>query len=149
MSGIVCAVRGGPESRKSIDKAISLARKNKLSLYFVYIVNLDFMENSVRSNPHVITQQMEQMGEFILLTAQAAAKKKNIDAQTLIRRGDVTPQIIDLCHEVEADYLVLGRPKFEQENSLFTKEKLADFIESFEEQTGARVIMPEPEVDQQ
>jgi nucleotide-binding universal stress UspA family protein len=143
MSGIVCAVRGGPESQKSIGKAISLAKETNLELYFVYIVNLDFMENSVRSNPHTISQQMEQMGEFILLTAQAAADKKGVVSQTIVRHGDVTPEMIALCHELEADYLVLGRPRFEQENSLFTEDLLAEFIESFEKQTGATVVLPE------
>jgi RNase H-fold protein (predicted Holliday junction resolvase) len=48
-----------------------------------------------------------------------------------------------LCHEVKADYLVIGRPKFHLEDGLFTETLLAEFIQHVEEQTGARVILPE------
>ena len=83
------------------------------------------------------------MGEFILLTARATAKGKGIEAQGIVRHGDVTQEISGLCHEIQADYLVIGRPKFNLEDSLFTETLLADFIKRIEEQTGAKVILPE------
>jgi nucleotide-binding universal stress UspA family protein len=143
MSGIVCAVRGGPDSRPTIAKAIALAKESGLALYFVYIVNIDFLDHTIRSRVQTISQQMQQMGEFILLTAQATAKRKGIEAQGVVRHGNVTQEISSLCHEIKADYLVIGRPKFHQEDSLFTETLLTEFIERVEEQTGARVILPE------
>ena len=143
MSGIVCAVRGGPDSRPTIEKAIALAKESNQALYFVYIVNIDFLDHTMRSRVQTISQQIQQMGEFILLTAQAAAKAKGIEAQGVVRHGDVTREISNLCHEVQADYLVIGRPKFHLEDSLFTELQLAEFIERIEKQTGAKVIFPE------
>jgi nucleotide-binding universal stress UspA family protein len=143
MSGIVCAVRGGPDSRPTIEKAIDLAKENGLALYFLYVVNIDFLDHTIRSRVQTISQQMQQMGEFILLTAQAAAKAKGIEAQGVVRHGKVTQEISSQCHEVKADYLVIGRPKFHLEDSLFTETVLAEFIERVEEQTGAKVIFPE------
>jgi nucleotide-binding universal stress UspA family protein len=143
MSGIVCAVRGGPDSRPTIEKAIALARESDLALYFVYVVNIDFLDHTIRSRVQTISQQMQQMGEFILLTAQAAAKAKSIEAQGVVRHGKVTQEISNLCHEVKADYLVIGRPKFHLEHSLFTEDLLAEFIQRVEEQTGAAVVLPE------
>lgn len=143
MSGIVCAVRGGPASRPTIDKAIQLAKESGLPLYFLYVVNIDFLDHTTRSRVHTISQQMEQMGEFILLAAQAAAKSKGIEAQNVIRHGKVTEEINGLCHEIQSDYLVVGRPKFQLEDSLFTETLLAEFIKRVEDQTGAHVILPE------
>jgi nucleotide-binding universal stress UspA family protein len=143
MSGIVCAVRGGPDSRPTIEKAIDLAKENGLALYFLYVVNIDFLDHTIRSRVQTISQQMQQMGEFILLSAQAAAKAKGIEAQGVVRHGNVTQEISSQCHEVKADYLVIGRPKFHLEDSLFTETVLAEFIERVEEQTGAKVIFPE------
>ena len=143
MSGIVCAVRGGPDSRPTIEKAISLAKESGMALNFLYIVNIDFLDYTNRSRVQTISQEMQHMGEFILLTAQAAAKAKGIEAQGIVKHGDVTHEISSLCHEIQADYLVIGRPKFHLEDSLFTKEHLAEFIKRIEEQTGARVILPE------
>jgi Na+/H+ antiporter NhaD/arsenite permease-like protein len=71
MSGIVCAIRGGPHSQPTIDEAISLARETDLPLYFLYIVNLDFLAHTTSARTHTINLGMEQMGEFILLAAQS------------------------------------------------------------------------------
>jgi nucleotide-binding universal stress UspA family protein len=143
MSGIVCAVRGGPASRPTIDKAIALAKDSGLTLYFVYIVNIDFLDHTNRSRVTTITEQMHQMGEFILLTAQESARAKGIEARVVVRHGNVTEGISGLCHEIHAEYLVIGRPQFHLDDSLFTEKLLAEFIERVEEQTSARVILPE------
>jgi nucleotide-binding universal stress UspA family protein len=144
VSGIVCAIRGGPASRPTIDKAIELASERGLVLYFLYVVNIDFLDHTIRSRVQTISQQMQQMGEFIILSAQATAQTKGSEAQGLVRHGEVTDEIPKLCHEIQADYLVVGRPKFHQEESHFTQTLLADFIKRVEEQTGAKVVLSEP-----
>jgi nucleotide-binding universal stress UspA family protein len=143
MSGIVCAIRGGPDSQPTIVKAIALAQESSLPLHFLYVVNVDFLDHTIRSRVHTIIQEMQQMGEFILLTAQASAQAQGIVAQGDVRHGVVTHEINSLCHEIQADYLVIGRPKFHLEDSLFTEKLLTEFIERVEAQTGARVILPE------
>jgi nucleotide-binding universal stress UspA family protein len=145
MSGIVCAVRGGPHSQPTIARAIRLAQDTGQQLFFLYVVNLDFMSHTSRSRVHTISEQMAQMGEFILLTAQEAAAREGVKAEGLIRHGDVGEEIIDLCHELEADYLVLGMPRFQQEDALFSKERLRVFVAQTEERTGAKVVLPEGE----
>jgi hypothetical protein len=86
------------------------------------------------------------MGEFILLMAQDAAADKGVAAEAVIRHGDVGEEIIGLCHELEASYVVLGWPKVEQEDAVFTRELLRRLVERTEAQTEAKVVFPE-EVD--
>jgi nucleotide-binding universal stress UspA family protein len=143
MSGIVCAVRGGPASKGTISQAIDLAQQTGLPLYFLYVVNLDFLSHTSSSRIHTISEQMHQMGEFILLAAQDTAAARGITAQGVVRHGDVGEEIIDLCREMGADYLVLGRPKVQHEDSVFSQEELRRFVEQTEEQTGAKVILPD------
>lgn len=143
MSGIVCAIRGGPDSQATIARAIRLAKDTNLPLYFLYVVNLDFLSRTSSSRVHTISREMRQMGEFILLTAQAKAAAEDIPAQGVIRQGNVGQEIVDLCHELEADYLVLGRPQVQEEESLFTHDLLQEFIERTEEQTNAQVVLPD------
>jgi nucleotide-binding universal stress UspA family protein len=143
MSGIVCAVRGGPASRPTIEKAIALAKNSGLALYFVYVVNIDFLDHTIISRVQTISKQMQQMGEFILLTARANASSKGIEAQGVVRHGNVPAEISAQCHEVQADYLVIGRPQFHLDDSLFTEALLDEFIQRVEEQTGAKVVLPE------
>jgi nucleotide-binding universal stress UspA family protein len=90
---------------------------------------------------------MEQMGEFILLSAQASAHELGVSAEGVIRHGTVRDEIIWLAQEVGADYVVLGRPKARQEENVFTEELLRDFIERIEEEAACRVILAEEGAD--
>jgi nucleotide-binding universal stress UspA family protein len=143
MSGILCAVRGGTDSQSTIARSITLAQETGLPLHFLYIVNLDFLSYTSSSRVHTITREMEQMGEFILATAESSANSKGVAAQSSIRHGNVMKEIIAACHEIHVDYLVLGQPRIQREDSLFTQEQLEKFIQRTEEQTGAKVILSE------
>jgi nucleotide-binding universal stress UspA family protein len=141
MTGIVCAVRGGPDSQPTIARAIALAQETDLPLYFLYVVNLDFLVRTSSTRTHTISEQMHQMGEFILLAAQASASEHGVSAKGVVRHGDVGEEIVNLCHELDANYVVLGRPRLEHEESVFSQERLHQFIERAEQQTGARVVL--------
>ena len=143
MSGIVCAVRGGPASQPTIARAIALAQETGLPLYFLYVVNLDFLSHTPTSRVHTISEEMHEMGKFILLLAQEWASRQGISAEGVVRHGNVGEELIGLCHELEADYLVLGRPEVEQEDTVFTHDLLGEFVARTEELTGARVVFPE------
>ena len=144
MSGIVCAIRGGPHSQSTIDKAISFARDTGLPLYFLYIVNLDFLARTTSTRTHTINREMEQMGEFILLAAQGRAAAQDVTAEGLIRHGSVGEEIIGLCKEMTADYLILGRPQMEEdEANVFTHARLKTFAQLVKEQTGTEVVILE------
>ncbi len=142
MSGIVCAVRGGPESQATIAQAIALAQQTGLPLHFLYVVNLDFLSHTSSCRTHTISEQMQQMGEFILLAAQDSAAKQGITAQGVVRHGNIREEIINLCHELPAEYLVLGQPQVQREEHIvFTEDLLAEFIERTEKETGAKVVL--------
>jgi nucleotide-binding universal stress UspA family protein len=143
MAGIVCAVRGGPHSQSTIGRAIDLARETGLSLHFLYVVNLDFLTHTTSSRVRTISEEMRQMGEFILLAAQSKALTEGVAAETLVRQGNVGEEIVHLCRELAADYLVMGLPQIEQEESLFTHERLQAFVKDAEEQSGAKVVLAE------
>lgn len=86
------------------------------------------------------------MGEFILLMAQETSARQGISAEGVVRQGSVSEELIGLCHELQADYLVLGKPKVEQEDTVFTEDRLRDFVMRTQEQTGASVVFPEGDV---
>jgi nucleotide-binding universal stress UspA family protein len=146
MPGIVCAVRGGPASQPTLAKAIALARETSLPLCFLYVVNLDFLSQTPTSRVHTISQEMHEMGEFILLMAQEACEREGVTAQGVVRHGSVSEEVIDLCHELEADYLVMGLPGLGHEDSVFTHDLLREFAARTEAQTGAKVVFPEGDV---
>ena len=144
MSGIVCAIRGGPDSRPTIAEAIYFAKENHLPIYFLYVVDLNFLTQTSSTRLHTITKEMDQMGEFILLTAQSKAEGEGVSASGIVRHGKVSDQIIVLCHEVEANYVFLGRPRAHKgEANVFTHDRLNRFAKNIEDETGAKVIFAE------
>lgn len=142
MSGIVCAIRGGPASRPTIARAVSLAQETGLPLRFLYIVNLDFLTRTASSRIQTVSEELAAMGEFILLSAQDVARQAGVAADGVVRHGSVIEELVGFCQEVEADYLVLGRPQTEQEENVFTLVMMAQFTQEIEGLTGAQVVLP-------
>lgn len=140
MSGVVCAVRGGPHSQATIRKAIELARDSNLKLHFLYIVNLDFLTYTESSRVRTVTHEMEQMGDFILLAAADQAQKVGVEAVTEIRHGIVGEEIVAYSLEIEASYIVLGMPQGSEEEDVFTQERLKELEARIEEESGADVV---------
>jgi len=143
MPGIVCAIRGGPSSQPTIERAMALARETDLPLHFLYVVNLDFLAHTSSSRVKVITHELHQMGDFILLNAKTQAEAGGIHAHGDVRQGSVMEEIISLCHEIEAKYVVLGSPSGVHEDDLFTLERIRQFAERIEHESGATVILAE------
>lgn len=143
MSGIVCAIRGGASSQPTINQAIRTASETNLPIYFLYVLNLDFLKKGSHSRTQTISEEMQELGAFILLAAQAQAERKGATAKGVIREGHVVgDEIIGLCHELTADFVILGRPKEAMEQNVFTHEELDQFGLHIEQETGARVIYP-------
>ena len=143
MAGIVCAIRGGPASRPTIDKSIQLAEETKLPLYFLYVVNLDFLVHTSVGRTQGISKELHEMGEFILLTAQSQAEAKGIHAEGVVRHGMVREEITNHCQEIKANYVILGTPKHQQEENVFTHERLDAFGQQIENESGAKVVLAE------
>jgi nucleotide-binding universal stress UspA family protein len=143
MGAIVCAIRGWPDSQPTVLEGIALAKRTGLPLHFLYVVNLDFLSRTSSSRTHTISEEMHQMGEFILLKAQSAASDQGVEATSDVRQGEVREEIVALCHEIDAQYLVMGRPRLEGEESIFSQELQAKFVERVSEETGAEVILTE------
>jgi nucleotide-binding universal stress UspA family protein len=145
MSGILCAIRGGPGSQATAAEAISLAQETRLPLHFLYVVNLDFLARTINVRTRTISEQMHMMGESILLAAQAQAEEQGVTAESVVRQGDIRQQIVEACHDLGADYLVLGRPQTQEADNVFTQAQIQELIGQLEEQTGAKVILSEAE----
>jgi nucleotide-binding universal stress UspA family protein len=144
MPGIVCAIRGGPASRPTIKKSIELAMETSLPLYFLYIVNLNFLTHTSSTRTHLISKEMKEMGEFILLTAQAEAQSAGITAEGVVRQGKVRDEIVEFIQEVEADIVVLGKPKIQPEDiNVFTQDRLNEFSLKIERESSAKIVITE------
>lgn len=141
MAGIVCAIRGGPASEPTIALAISLAKEKSLPLNFLYVVNLDFMTHTTLSRVHAVETELRHMGEFILLSAQSKAEELGIQVEGVVRQGAISDEIIALCSEMKADYIVLGQPSGPEEENAFTRDLYEQFIQQLEKDCQAEVLL--------
>ena len=139
MLRILCALRGGPDSEKTIEHAVSLAKEKRARLILLYIVSLElFSSKSMRSES--IAKELSRMGEFVLLMAQSKAAQAGVAADTFVRHGNIPEQLLATCEEMNASILILGKTDEENESSFFTPETQADFVKKVEE-TGVQVIL--------
>jgi nucleotide-binding universal stress UspA family protein len=129
----------------TIKQAVEFASKKKLPLFFVYVINLEFLSHTASSRVRTITHEMRQMGDFILLIAEERALDSGISAQGIVRQGSVTEEIIAMCREVDADYVVLGQPQGHEHGDVFTHERMQHLSQQIEIETGTQVIIVEGE----
>ncbi|MEA1977916.1 MAG: universal stress protein [Chloroflexota bacterium] len=139
MSAIVCAIRGGKESHATINRAIDLAEEMKLPLNYLYVVNEDDFSDIQGDQLKVTLDWLFHAGNAIL--SIAVSKSKDIKADGIIRSGKIREKILALCQELDADYLVVGRPGINEKRNMFTNKKLKRFCKRVERKSNARVLV--------
>jgi nucleotide-binding universal stress UspA family protein len=109
---IVCAVRGSPQSRATVTRAIDLALEHEARLTFFYAVDVEFLSRTtVRGPLSVVYRELVEMSEFTMLILKDRAERRGVaQVDSIIHEGDVRTQLLDLIREVRPDVLVLGWP---------------------------------------
>jgi nucleotide-binding universal stress UspA family protein len=141
MGKILCATRGGEASYRTQDAAIALAKERGDELLFLYVVDIGFLDKTMRAvRPDVVTTEMENMGQFLLLMAQERAEKQNVSADYLLRRGQLRDELKAAARDPDVTLVVLGKPVGDE--SAFVPaslEALATEIEA-ETRTPVRIV---------
>lgn len=141
MGTILCATRGGEASYRTQDAAIALAQERGDELLFLYVVDIDFLDKTAHAvRPDVVTTEMENMGEFLLLMAQERAQKQGVKARFILRRGDLRTELKAAAREESVNLVVLGKPAGDK--SAFVPAALEAFASEIKAETGieARII---------
>jgi hypothetical protein len=144
MSGILCAVRGGLESRATIAQAIGLARTTGLPVQFVYVLSEELVPGAGSDRARAVANQVRQMGESVLLAAQALAHSHGVLARGSARRGNVEDEIASACRELGAQYLVLNRPRKGKDGR--SSPISARFAERIRKQAGTELVWSESSI---
>lgn len=141
---VLCAVRGGPYSQHTVNRAIDLARERNARLVFLYVVDAEFLGYATVGRPRVILKELRATGEFMMTILRDRAVRQGVDADFVVRTGDVRRQIIESVRWQDADILVMGRPVERSPGSnTFTEEGFAEFVEQVRTKTGVEVIVVE------
>ncbi len=145
---ILCAVRGGQESRNTVIRAIDLALEYKSRLTFFHILDAEFLgAASLTMTPvRSIYQQLHEMGEFTMLILCDRASRRGVtNVDYKVQEGDIKLFLRQIALETHADIMVMGKPVRSPGSNVFTQEEFTDFIKTLEEDTDPHIIVVSPD----
>jgi nucleotide-binding universal stress UspA family protein len=139
MTKILCATRGGAESYRAQDAASRLAREIGNELFFLYVVDIEFLHHTERAiRPDIVEAEMEKLGAFLLEMARERAADQGVEAKVVLRNGVLGEELAAAASELQADTIVLGQPA---EGSVYSLEELEAFAARLGERTGCTVLI--------
>jgi len=139
MGVILCSTRGGPESYRNQDKAIAYAKDRGDSLLFLYVVDLHFLDKTAAPIVVDVGEEVQEMGEFMLLIAKERAKEQGVEAKTISRIGEVREEIKKVAVEEDVSSVLFGQPS--GEGSAFQLAELEEYAAEIERETGIETII--------
>lgn len=147
MSAVLTAIRGGPESRATLERAAEIAGERGLPLHLLYVVNLDFLSQVTGGHIPTAEEEVTEMGAFILEVARVDLEGSDVEIVTHLRQGRVYEQVIELAREIGADSVVVGRRRPDPDHPAGPSVVLR-FADRIREETGAEVIVVETGSDE-
>ncbi len=145
---IVCAVRGSPQSRTTVTRAIDLAVEHDARLTFLYVADAEFQSQAAIGSPlSVVYQELTQMAEFSMLILCDRAQRRGVrEVEYIIRVGNVRKQLLQFAAETRADVFVMGWPLREAGRPTFTPEDFEAFALELERVAHPLLVrVPPPE----
>ncbi len=93
---VACAVRGGPESRATVTRAIDLALEHGAKLTFVHVMDADFLGYATIGPLSVVYQELREMGNFMMLILQDRAIRRGVqDVGYVLMEGNIRKRLRD------------------------------------------------------
>jgi nucleotide-binding universal stress UspA family protein len=137
MGRILCATRGGEGSYATQDGAIALAKEQDDELIFLFVVDVSFLNQTAAPLVVDVEARLEKMGHFQLAMAQDRAAAGGIEAQAVVRRGQLRSELVAVVRELGISLVVLGRPM--SHTAVFEEDALQAFAASLQAETGVEV----------
>jgi nucleotide-binding universal stress UspA family protein len=138
---IVCAVRGGPESRATVSRGIELALENDARLTFFHAVDAEFLEYATVGPLSVVYEELIETGKFAMLILCDRAQRRGVgQVDYVVREGNIRKNLIQFAVETHATAMVMGRPTRSPGRNVFKSEEFDDFTAEMEREGNLRVF---------
>jgi hypothetical protein len=103
---IVCAVRGGPESRATVSCTIDLAMESNAKLTFFHVLDAEFLEYATVGPLSIIYRELVEMGKFAMLILCDRAQQRSVSQlDDVLREGNIPKNLIRFAIETNATVL--------------------------------------------
>ena len=140
---ILCAVRGGPESRETVTYAVNLAIETGAKLTFFYAMDADFLRQAtMRRTLRGIYGELMEMGKFAMMILVDRAQRRGVEnVDYIIREGNVRKQLKQIANDTHAEIMILGRPTRGPTSNIFKKNEMEEFAEELSMEGNLKVIV--------
>lgn len=136
---ILCATRGGEASIRTQERAIEIAKERNARLVFLFVCDMRFLEHYTTPYVPAMEEEIQKMGEFLLLMAKERAEKAGVKANYTVRMGKFKASLIEATNELGASLVVLGRPA---DNNVTTLDYLENTLgPAIQKETGANTVV--------
>lgn len=143
---ILCAVRGGPESRETVSHAINLALEKDARLTFFLVLDAEFLNHATIAPLSVVFQELVEMGKFTMLILVDRAQRRGVSqVNYVVREGNIRKQLKMAAMETKAEIMVMGRPTRSPTKNVFKADEMEAFAAELADLGGLQLILVPPE----
>ncbi len=137
---ILCPIRGGKQSKETVDRAIELALESNAKLMFLYIVDVEFLGYATVARVNLMVEELKETGHFALsILCDKATARGVADVEAIICEGDIREVILSIAEENQVSHLVIGRPIRTPGIKSFSVNQFNTFLKSIEDASGLDV----------
>jgi nucleotide-binding universal stress UspA family protein len=138
---IVCAVRGGPESRDTVSRAIDLALEYQARLTFLHILDAEFLEYAMIGPLSVVYRELNEMATFTMLILADRANRRGVEqVDHVLPEGNIHDELIRYVNETHAEMMIIGRPTRSPGRNVFKIDEFDDFVAGLEREGNLMII---------
>ncbi len=142
---IICAVRGGPESRKTVTHAIDLALQLGARLTFFRVMDAEFLKHATVGPLSIVYRELHEVARFAMWILCDRARRRGVaEVDYVVREGDIRAQLRLMARETRAEILVMGRPTRSPGSNVFKVAEFDAFVARLEQEGNLRVIIVTP-----
>lgn len=142
---IICAVRGGAESRETVSRAIDLALTNSARLTFLHVMDAEFLQYATIGPLSVVYNELVEMGTFAMMILYDRAQRRGVtNVDYVVQEGSIRKQILQFAIATHGEVLVMGHPTRSPGRNVFETSELDDFMAEIERVGHIQVIQVMP-----
>ncbi len=142
---ILCAVRGGPESRHTVSQAIDLALAHSAALTFLHVVDAEFLDYALMGTLRGVYKELHEMARFAMLILQDRARRRGVqDVDYIVCEGNIRRQLREQAIAHSADVLIFGAPVRSPGSNVFSAADFEPFVAQLRREAGMQVIVAQP-----
>jgi nucleotide-binding universal stress UspA family protein len=137
---ILCPIRGGKQSARTVDRAIDKALETGAGLTFLYIVDVEFLGYATVARVNLMVEELKETGHFAMSILCEKARARGVeDVDSIIREGSVQDVIASVAAKTGASRLIIGRPVKNPGVKSFSARQFDRMLQSIRETTGLEV----------